>query len=230
MQERKRAIVLLSGGLDSAVVGAIARRENYSLYALTLEYGQRHAAELEASRRVANWLGVKEHVVQRFDLRLFGGSALTAEIAVPKRNNASEIGPEPPITYVPARNTIFLSFALAFAEVRSARDIFLGVNAVDFSGYPDCRPEFIEAFERLANLATKAGTSGQEFAIRAPLLHMSKADIVREGAHLGLDFGLTHSCYDPPEEGLSCGRCDSCVLRREGFLAAGLVDPLKYAT
>ena len=230
MQEPKRAIVLLSGGLDSAVTGAIARHENYALYALTLDYGQRHAAEIAASRRVASWLGVREHVVQQFDLRVFGGSALTAEIEVPKRNSASEIGPEPPITYVPARNTIFLSFALAFAEVRGARDIFLGVNAVDFSGYPDCRPEFIEAFERLANLATKLGTTSQRFSIRAPLLHSSKADIVREGARLGLNFGLTHSCYDPPEEGLSCGRCDSCILRREGFRAAGIHDPLRYVS
>lgn len=222
----KRAIILLSGGLDSAVTGAIAREQGYALYSLTFHYGQRHAQEIAAAHRVADWLGVKEQVVQQFDLRVFGGSALTSDMAVPKSGGSSGI----PITYVPARNTIFLSVALAFAETREAQEIFLGVNAVDYSGYPDCRPAFIEAFERLANVATRAGVDGRGFHIRAPLLRMSKADIVREGARLGLDFALTHSCYDPPAEGVACGLCDSCMLRREGFRAAGIADPIRYAS
>lgn len=235
----KRAIVLLSGGLDSAVTAAIAREQNYSVYALTFDYGQRHAQEIAAARRVAGWLGVAEHVVQQFDLRVFGGSALTSEMAVPKaggavperdtKSGAGSAG-DIPVTYVPARNTIFLSVALAFAETREAHDIFLGVNAVDYSGYPDCRPAFIEAFERLANVATRAGVDGRGFQIRAPLLRMTKADIVREGARLGVDFSLTHSCYDPPREGVACGLCDSCTLRREGFRSAGIVDPISYAS
>ncbi len=229
----KRAIVLLSGGLDSAVTAAIAREQNYAVYALTFDYGQRHAQEIAAARCVAGWLGVAEQVVQQFDLRVFGGSALTSEMAVPKAG--TKVGGQNadggiPVTYVPARNTIFLSVALAFAETREAHDIFLGVNAVDYSGYPDCRPEFIEAFERLANVATKAGVDGRGFHIRAPLLRMSKADIVREGARLGVDFSLTHSCYDPPREGVACGLCDSCTLRREGFRSAGIVDPVAYAS
>lgn len=222
----KRAIILLSGGLDSAVTGASAREQGYALYSLTFHYGQRHSQEIAAARRVADWLGVEEQVVQQFDLRVFGGSALTSDMAVPKSGDSSGI----PVTYVPARNTIFLSVALAFAETRGAQEIFLGVNAVDYSGYPDCRPAFIEAFERLANVATKAGVDGRGFHIRAPLLRMSKADIVREGARLGLDFALTHSCYDPPAESVACGLCDSCVLRREGFRAAGIADPIQYAS
>jgi len=225
----EQAILLLSGGLDSAVSGAMAREQGYALYALTFHYGQRHSQEIEAARRVAEWLGVAEHVVQHFDLRVFGGSALTSELAVPKVGGARG-GSIIPITYVPARNTIFLSVALAFAETRGAQDIFLGVNAVDYSGYPDCRPAFIEAFERLANVATKAGVDGRGFHIRAPLLRMSKADIVREGARLGLDFALTHSCYDPPDERVACGLCDSCTLRREGFRTAGIADPIQYAS
>jgi 7-cyano-7-deazaguanine synthase len=241
----KRAIVLLSGGLDSAVTAAIAREQNYAVYALTFDYGQRHSQEIAAARRVARWLGVAEHVVQHFDLRVFGGSALTSDVAVPKagrvvpkaggavpeRDTKSGAGlaADIPVTYVPARNTIFLSVALAFAETRDAHAIFLGVNAVDYSGYPDCRPEFIEAFERLANMATKAGVDGRGFHIRAPLLRMGKADIVREGVRLGVDFSLTHSCYDPPREGVACGLCDSCTLRREGFRSAGIVDPVAYA-
>ena len=221
--------MLLSGGLDSAVTAAIAREQGYALYALTFDYGQRHAQEIEAARRVAGLLNVAEHVVQRFDLRVFGGSALTSELAVPKDGSHHGAGSGIPVTYVPARNTIFLSVALAFAETRDAQDIFLGVNAVDYSGYPDCRAEFLEAFERLANVATKAGVSGRKFSIRAPLLRMSKADIVREGVRLGVDFKLTHSCYDPTAQGLACGRCDSCTLRREGFRAAGIADPLRYS-
>ena len=224
----KRAIVLLSGGLDSAVTAAIAREQGYALYALTFDYGQRHAQEIEAARRVAGLLHVAEHVVQRFDLRVFGGSALTSELAVPKAGSKRKGGSEIPVTYVPARNTIFLSVALAFAETRNAQDIFLGVNAVDYSGYPDCRPEFIDSFQRLANVAAKAGVDGGGFCIRAPLLHMTKADIVREGVRLDVDFALTHSCYDPPRAGMACGLCDSCTLRREGFRAAGITDPLRY--
>lgn len=224
----KKAIVLLSGGLDSAVTAALARREGFALHTLTIDYGQRHARELDSARLVAASLDVAEHVIEKLDLRIFGGSALTDELSVPKRG-ADVPGQGIPITYVPARNTIFLAVALAFAESRGARDIFLGVNAVDFSGYPDCRPAFIEAFERLANVATRAGVEGRSFSIRAPLLHHSKADIIREGARLGIDFSLTHSCYDPSEEGVACGLCDSCVLRREGFRAAGLADPIRYA-
>ncbi len=224
----KRAIVLLSGGLDSAVTAAMAREQGYAIYALTIDYGQRHAREIEAARRVAGWLPTIEHVVQRFDLRVFGGSALTSELAVPKSDDEHPRDSEIPITYVPARNTIFLSVALAFAEARSAQDIFLGVNAVDYSGYPDCRPEFIESFQRLANVATKAGVGGARFSIRAPLLRMSKAEIVREGVRLGVDFSLTHSCYDPASDGRACGLCDSCVIRRGGFCAAGIADPIAY--
>lgn len=229
MAEQKRAILLLSGGLDSAVTGALARSEGYAIYALTFDYGQRHAEEVPAARRVGRWLGVFEHVVERFDLRVFGGSALTADLEVPKGGTGAPGGSGIPITYVPARNTIFLAVALAFAETRGAHEIFLGVNAVDYSGYPDCRPEFIEAFERLARVATKAGVDGEAITVRAPLIRMSKADIVRTGARLGVDFSLTHSCYDPPEAGMGCGRCDSCRLRREGFRQAGVLDPIRYA-
>ena len=224
----KSAIVLLSGGLDSAVTAATAREAGFTLHALTFDYGQRHRRELAAARKVAGWLGVGEHVVQAIDLRVFGGSALTDDMAVPKSGGTEKVGAQIPVTYVPARNTIFLAFALAFAESRGAQEIFLGVNAVDYSGYPDCRPEFLDAFERLANIGTKAGVTGSHFSIRAPLVRMSKSQIVQEGVRLGLDFSLTHSCYDPPAEGVACGLCDSCALRREGFRAAGVSDPILY--
>lgn len=223
------AIVLLSGGLDSSTTAAVARESGFGLHALTFDYGQRPVYEVAAARRVAAALGVAEHVVERIDLRVFGGSALTDQVAVPKPGEVARIGGGIPVTYVPARNTIFLAFALAFAEARGASDIFIGVNAIDYSGYPDCRPEFVEAFQRLADVATKAGVSGDRFTIHAPLIHMTKADIIREGARLGVEFGLTHSCYDPPGEGVACGQCDSCVLRREGFRQADLIDPICYA-
>jgi len=210
------------------VTAALAREQRFTLHALTFDYGQRHSQEMNSAREVAHWLGVAEHVTEKLDLRVFGGSALTDNLAVPKHGTALPTG-SIPITYVPARNTIFLSVALAFAEVRGVRDIFLGVNAVDYSGYPDCRPEFLAAFERLANVATKCGVEGDLLSIRAPLLHLTKAEIVREGARLGVDFSLTHSCYDPPAVGVSCGLCDSCVLRREGFRLAGIEDPIQYA-
>jgi len=225
----KRAVCLLSGGLDSSTVLAYARREGYACYALSFDYGQRHRAELAAAARVAEALGAVEHRTAVIDLRQFGGSALTADIAVPKHASVAEIGAEIPVTYVPARNTIFLSFALAYAEVRGAKDIFLGVNALDYSGYPDCRPEYIEAFARLANLATKAGVEGGEpYRLHTPLISLTKAGIVELGRELGLDFRLTHSCYDPSAEGRPCGRCDSCLLRLKGFAEAGVADPLDY--
>ncbi len=219
-----RAVVLLSGGLDSYTAAAVARRDGFDLYALTIRYGQRHAAELAAARRVAAALGVSRHLELEVDLSRMGGSALTADIAVPKDQ---PIDPAAiPVTYVPARNTVFLSLALGWAEVLEAQDLVLGVNALDYSGYPDCRPEFIRAFEALANLATKAGVEGRGFRVHAPLLELSKADIVRLGTTLGLDYGLTHSCYDPGADGQPCGRCDSCRLRAAGFADAGVADPL----
>ena len=224
----KRAVVLLSGGLDSATTLALAVRDGFAPYALSFDYGQRHKLELAAARRVAGSLGVQDHRIAQIDLRVFGGSALTDEIAVPKNRaeaNASDI----PITYVPARNTIFLSYALAWCETLGASDIFIGANAIDYSGYPDCRPEFISAFEQLANLATKAGVEGARFHIHAPLISMSKADIIRKGMDLGVDFSLTHSCYDPSADGLACGECDSCRLRLGGFQSAGRTDPIRYA-
>ncbi len=222
----KRAVCLLSGGLDSATCLAIARRENYECYCLSFDYGQRHQVELDAARRIAERLGAKEHQVIRFDLRAFGGSALTGKEAVPKNRREEEISSGIPVTYVPARNTIFLSFALAYAEVRGAADIFIGVNALDYSGYPDCRPEFIQAFETMANLATKAGVEGvTTVRIQAPLQKLSKADIVRKALDLCLDLSLTHSCYDPDIHGCPCGGCDSCILRRKGFEEAGATDP-----
>jgi 7-cyano-7-deazaguanine synthase len=225
------AVVLLSGGLDSATALAVARRDGYRCHALTVSYGQRHAAELEAARRVAEALGaVEQHVVQ-LDLRAFGGSALTSDVAVPKDRAPETMSEAIPITYVPARNTVFLSLALAWAEVLGSFDIYLGVNALDYSGYPDCRPEFITAFEGLANLATKAGVENKgQFRIHAPLIQLSKAEIIRLGLTLGVDYGLTHSCYDPLPDGTACGRCDSCALRRAGFGAAGANDPIRYAT
>ena len=224
----KRAIVLLSGGIDSTTTLAIALAEGYEAYALSFEYGQRHQIETEAAGRVADSLGAKEHRIAKIDLRVFGGSALTDDIDVPKQRSEDKIARDIPITYVPARNTIFLAYALAWAEVIPAADIFIGVNAIDYSGYPDCRPEFIAAFENLANLATKAGVEGRRFQIHAPLIKFLKAEIIRKAVELGVDLSLTHSCYDPTPDGLACGECDSCLLRLKGFREAGLKDPIRY--
>ncbi|MEO7723596.1 MAG: 7-cyano-7-deazaguanine synthase QueC [Chthoniobacterales bacterium] len=225
----KRAVVLLSGGLDSATVLAIARSEGYEVYALSFRYGQRHARELAAAETVAASLGAAEHRCAVIDLRAFGGSALTADLEVPQDRSASEMARGIPITYVPARNTIFLSYALAWAEVLGATDTFIGANAIDYSGYPDCRPEFIRAFEKMSNLATRAGVEGARFTVHAPLLELSKAQIIQRGMSLGVDYSLTHSCYDPAPNGRACGRCDSCQLRLKGFREAGLTDPVPYA-
>jgi len=223
--EMKKAVCLLSGGLDSSTCLALARRDGYRCYALSFDYGQRHRVELEAARRVAASLGAERHVVTRIGLEAFGGSALTDDIAVPKARSAAQMSAGIPVTYVPARNTIFLSFALAWAEVLESSDIFIGVNALDYSGYPDCRPEFIQAYERMANLATKAGVEGRtRIAIHAPLIELSKAQIVRLARDLGLDFALTHSCYDPGPDGRACGQCDACLLRRKGFEEAEIED------
>ena len=227
--KEKPAVVLLSGGLDSATTAAIARAGGFSLYALSVDYGQRHRFELGAARRVAEALGVRQHLVLTVDLAQLGGSALTAAIAVPKDRPVDEMAHGIPVTYVPARNTVLLSLALAYAEVAGAADIFLGVNAIDYSGYPDCRPEFLAAFEATANLGTKAGVEGRlRFTIHAPLMDLGKAEIIRRGVELGVDYGLTHSCYDPGPAGLACGHCDSCQLRLRGFAEAGLKDPVKY--
>ena len=221
----RKAVCLLSGGLDSATCLGVARRDGFASYALSFDYGQRHIYELEAAARVAAALGAVDHRVARIDLRMFGGSALTAGIDVPKHRSAAEMGKGIPITYVPARNTIFLSFAMAWAEVLGASDIFLGVNAVDYSGYPDCRPEFVAAFETMANLATRTGVEGTTLLrVHTPLLHLSKAEIIRLGLSLGVDYGLTHSCYDPGADGRPCGACDSCLLRAKGFAEAGVRD------
>lgn len=225
----KRAVVLLSGGLDSATVLAMARRDGFACHALSIDYGQRHRGELACAARVAEALGAVDHRVLRVDLRAIGGSALTADIAVPHHESVAEIGADIPITYVPARNLILLSMAVAHAEALGACDIFIGVNAVDYSGYPDCRPEFIRSCERTANLATRAGVQGRPFAIHAPIIAMRKAEIIAAGASLGVDYGLTTSCYDPPAEGLACGTCDACLLRRQGFVDAGVPDPTRYA-
>jgi len=225
----KRAVVLLSGGIDSTTTLAIAKAEGYETYALSFDYGQRHQIETEAARRVAQSLGAKEHRIAKIDLRVFGGSALTDDVAVPKQRSETEIAHGIPITYVPARNTIFLAYALAWAEVIPADDIFIGVNAIDYSGYPDCRPEFIKTFENLADVGTKAGIEGRRFHIHTPLIKLSKADIISKGAELSVDFSLTHSCYDPTPGGLHCGECDSCLLRLKGFREAGLKDPIHYA-
>lgn len=226
---KKQAVVLLSGGLDSATVAAISASEGFQVNALSFSYGQRHSFELEAARRVALSLNVTQHRVANIDLRAFGGSALTDDIAVPKRRSSDEMEHGIPITYVPARNTIFLSFALAWAEVLGSQDIFIGVNALDYSGYPDCRPEYILAYEQMANLATKAGVEGrQKLTIHAPLMHLTKAQIIKRGMALGVDYGLTSSCYDPAADGSPCGQCDSCLLRRKGFRENGLEDPLPY--
>ncbi len=225
------AVILLSGGLDSATCAAVARSEGFELYALSFDYGQRHRAELEAALRVAKSLSVVRHVTLAIDLRPFGGSALTAAIDVPKGRSADEMAEGIPITYVPARNTVFLSLALAYAEVHDAADIFIGVNAVDYSGYPDCRPEYVAAFQRMANLATKASVEGRlRYRIHTPLVELSKADIIRTGTRLGVDYALTRSCYDPDAAGAACGQCDSCTLRLKGFAEAGLVDPAPYRT
>jgi 7-cyano-7-deazaguanine synthase len=229
--EAKHAVVLLSGGLDSATALAVARREGFVCHALTVAYGQRHAAELEAARRVAAALGAAEQCVVGVDLRAFGGSALTADLPVPRDRSAEAMSSGIPITYVPARNTVFLALALGWAEALGCFDIFVGVNCLDYSGYPDCRPEFIAAFEQLANLATKAGVEGQgRFLVHAPLIRLSKAEIIRLGTSLGVDYALTHSCYDPAPHGAACGRCDSCLLRRAGFEAAEVPDPTRYAS
>lgn len=227
---KKPAVVLLSGGLDSATVAAIAIGEGYEVNALSFSYGQRHSWELEAARRVARSLGIRDHRIANIDLRVFGGSALTDDIDVPKGRNSDEMGQGIPVTYVPARNTIFLSYALAWAEVLGANDVFIGVNALDYSGYPDCRPEYIRAFEAMANLATKAAVEGrQRLTIHTPLIDLTKAQIIRRGMELGVDYGLTSSCYDPGAEGRPCGQCDSCVLREKGFREAGVTDPLAHS-
>jgi 7-cyano-7-deazaguanine synthase len=225
----KRAVVLVSGGLDSATTLALCIQEGFDAHALSFEYGQRHSIEVQAAKRVAASLGASQHRIAAIDLRVFGGSALTDDSAVPKNRDAREAS-EIPVTYVPARNTIFLSYALAWCEVLGAADIFIGANAIDYSGYPDCRPAFIAAFEQLAAVATKAGVEGTQFRIHAPLISMSKAEIIRKGMELGVDFSLTHSCYDPTADGLACGECDSCRIRLEGFRNAGLVDPISYAS
>lgn len=225
----RKAVVLVSGGLDSATTLAVAKAEGCELFAISFDYGQRHRFELEAARKVCATNQVRRHIVVPLDLRAFGGSALTDDIAVPKDRSDDELTAGIPVTYVPARNTIFLSLALGWAEVLGAFDLFIGVTAVDYSGYPDCRPEFIAAFEKLANLATKAGVEGTgRWTIHTPLIQLSKADIIRTGMRLGVDYSLTHSCYDPDPQGLACGRCDSCRLRLKGFAEAGLIDPIGY--
>jgi 7-cyano-7-deazaguanine synthase len=229
MPEKKKAVVLSSGGLDSTTAMAIAKSEGYEIYSLSFRYGQRHALELEAAQRVAKSLGVKEHMIIDLDLRRIGGSALTDQMDIPKARSEEEMNKGIPITYVPARNTIFLSFALAWAEVLEASDIFIGVNAIDYSGYPDCRPSYIRAFENMANLALKAAVEGKiKINIRTPLIQMSKAEIIRRGVELGLDYRLTHSCYNPSPEGKACGQCDSCLIRKKGFREARIADPTLY--
>jgi len=229
MNHVKKAVVLLSGGIDSTTAMAIARHEGFEIYSLSFSYGQRHAFELTAAQKVANAIGVAEHLVINVDIEKIGGSSLTDDIDVPKDRDEISMSLEIPVTYVPARNTIFLSYALAWAEVLESSDIFIGVNAIDYSGYPDCRPEYTEAFERMANLATKAGVEGiTKIRIRTPLIHLTKAQIIKKGVELGIDYSLTHSCYDPSSQGLACGRCDSCFLRKKGFKEAGILDPTKY--
>ena len=229
MSPAKKAVVLSSGGIDSTTAMAIAKHEGYKIYSLSFFYGQRHAFELEAAQKVANAIGITEHHVINIDLKKIGGSSLTDDIDVPKDRDEQKMTREIPVTYVPARNTIFLSFALAWAEVLKSSDIFIGVNAIDYSGYPDCRPEYVDAFERMANLATKAGVEGDiKIRIRTPLIRLTKAQIIQKGIELGVDYALTHSCYDPSPQGLACGRCDSCFLRRKGFKEAGVTDPTRY--
>lgn len=225
-----KAVILLSGGLDSTTTLAVARNEGYEVYALSFQYGQRHKSELDASRLIAKNFSVAQHIVAQIDLRIFGGSALTSEVSVPKDRQLEEMSSDIPVTYVPARNTIFLSFALAWAEVLGATDIFIGVNALDYSGYPDCRPEYIAAFEQMANLATKAGIQdGARFRIHTPLIELSKSEIIKLGLELGVDYSLTSTCYDPTPGGEACGRCDACQLRLEGFKQIGISDPARYA-
>ena len=225
---KKKAIVLLSGGLDSTTTLGIAANEGYDCYAITFRYGQRHETELACAKKIAAHFGVRDHVIVNIDLRAFGGSALTGDIDVPKNRNANEMSDGIPVTYVPARNTIFLSFALAMAESLGIRDIFIGVNAIDYSGYPDCRPEYIAAFETMANLATKAGVEGDLFAIHTPLIDLQKADIINRGLGLGIDYAMTCTCYDPDSQGRACGQCDACSLRLKGFAQNGIEDPAAY--
>lgn len=225
----KKAVVLLSGGLDSTTVAALAKNSGFDLYALSFDYSQRHKEELESAGKVAGFFNAKDHLIIKIDLRTIGGSALTDNIEVPKDRYSEDMSCNIPVTYVPARNTIFLSFALAWAEVLSAHDIFIGVNALDYSGYPDCRPEYIDAFQKMANLATREGVEGRHIKIQTPLIHMRKGEIIKKGLELGVDYSLTHSCYHPTPDGLSCGRCDSCLLRRRGFKEAGIKDPARYA-
>jgi 7-cyano-7-deazaguanine synthase len=227
--EKKRAVILLSGGLDSTTVLALAHTQGFELCGISFRYGQRHSHEIEASKQIAQKMGLFKHVVVDIDLRQFGGSALTSDIEVPKNESVADIGDEIPVTYVPARNTIFLSFALAYAEVLDSRDIFIGVNALDYSGYPDCRPEYIAAFQEMANLATKSGVEGASpVTIHAPLINWTKAEIIRRGLELGVDYSLTTSCYDPNEAGEACGRCDACLLRKKGFAENDMDDPTSY--
>ena len=225
---KKKAIVLLSGGLDSTTTLGIAANEGYDCHAITFRYGQRHETELACAKKIAAHFGVRDHVIVNIDLRAFGGSALTGDIDVPKNRNANEMSDGIPVTYVPARNTIFLSFALAMAEALGVRDIFIGVNAIDYSGYPDCRPEYIAAFETMANLATKAGVEGDLFAIHTPLIDLQKADIINRGLGLGIDYAMTCTCYDPDSQGRACGQCDACSLRLKGFAQNGIKDPAAY--
>ena len=229
MDSKNKAIVLLSGGLDSATTLALAQAKGFELYTLTFQYGQRHGIEVEAARVLSNQFQVSRHVSINIDLGLFGNSALTSEIKVPKQRTQEQMSTGIPITYVPARNTIFLSYALAFAEVTGAEHIFIGVNSVDYSGYPDCRPEYISSFEKMARLATKAGVEGRSLKIHSPLMDMSKAEIIKMGTAHGVDYSLTHSCYDPSQQGDACGECDSCLLRRSGFTEAGIEDPTRYS-
>jgi 7-cyano-7-deazaguanine synthase len=227
----KKAIVLTSGGLDSTTVAAVAKDRGFDLYCLSFFYGQRHKMELDSAKKVAAFFGAKEHLIIDIDMKIIGGSALTSSIEVPKHRNEKEMGGDIPVTYVPARNTIFLSYALAYAEVQKADDLFIGVNAIDYSGYPDCRPEYISAFEKMANLATKVGVEGTtHLKIHAPLQDLSKEGIIRLGLSLGVDYSITHSCYDPMPDGSSCGECDSCLLRKHGFELAGVKDPVRYTT
>ena len=229
MNHIKKAVVLSSGGIDSTTVMAMAKHEGFDIHSLSFFYGQRHAVELEAAQKVADALGVMEHLVITMDLKKIGGSSLTGDMDVPKARDERSMSQEIPVTYVPARNTIFLSFALAWAEVLESSDIFIGVNAIDYSGYPDCRPEYINAFERMANLATKAGVEGiTKIKINTPLIRLTKAQIIKKGTQLGVDYSITHSCYDPSPQGLACGRCDSCFLRKKGFKEAGVDDPTRY--
>jgi len=223
-----KAVVLLSGGIDSATTVAIAKDSGYEVYAISFRYGQRHIFEIRAAKKIAEKIGVKDHLIMNIDLSSFGGSALTDDIPVPKEDKVENIGKDIPVTYVPARNIIFLSLALGWAEVLGSTDIFIGVNAIDYSGYPDCRAEFIEAFEKAANLGTKIGSEGNKIEIHTPLITLSKAEIINKGMELGVDYSLTHSCYDPDDKGRACGKCDSCILRKKGFKEAGIEDPTIY--